>query len=129
MLTTNEEIFSTFKIDNLNSNAIEIINFVYISYFHVVKLVVAWKIVSSFVIKRFLKFEEKYEIIFINIYHTIYCFISMLKFCYLSKEGRKWDTKIGFKMNIEFNYYIIINLTLHQKPVHTHVSRISSFRD
>lgn len=67
MLTTNEEIFSTFKIDNLNSNAIEMINFVYISYFHVVKLVVAWKIVSSFVIKRFLKFEEKYEIIFINI--------------------------------------------------------------
>lgn len=73
MLTTNEEIFSTFKIDNLNSNTVEIINFVYISFEKIygennVMLVVAWKIVSSsFVIKRFLKFEEKYEIIFVNI--------------------------------------------------------------
>lgn len=72
MLTTNEEMFSIFKIDNLNSNVVEIINFVYISFEKIyggndVMLVIAWKIVSSFVIKRFLKFEKKYEIIFINI--------------------------------------------------------------
>lgn len=73
MLTTNEEIFSTFKIDNLNSNAVEMINFAYISFEKIygrnnVMLVVAWKIVSSsFVIKRFLKFEKKYETIFVNI--------------------------------------------------------------
>lgn len=75
MLTTNEEIFSIFKIDNLNSNVVEMINFVYISFEKIyggnnVMLVVAWKIVSFFVIKRFLKFEEKYEIIFFNINNT-----------------------------------------------------------